>query len=174
MIVVEPVGPSPEGFRYVRGGRVIEAVEYVREAVVLGLPVIMILMMVRAQGFGRWSLALMGAAALAIGLSGVISRRRVKLYSVAWWRTPTSCLATSWVFDETGITITDGLISTTVRWGALTAFRQERDRLVFMQGPVQAYVLPIRFLDAGQGQLTLIRTLVARMVETGAFGGAVD
>lgn len=174
MIVVSGVTPVWETYRPIRLPAVMEALELASNLILFGVPVSMIVVFYWATRDWRLALILIGAVATAFIFRRGFLARLKHAANVRWLAAPTWWLSNTWALDDNGITITDGTFSTTISWGALTAVREERDRLVFMHGLFTGHVLPIRFLDAGRNQLGEIRDLVARIRQAGQLGAGVD
>ncbi|GAA0651578.1 YcxB family protein [Brevundimonas lenta] len=172
MIEVKGVVPVPAGFRPVRALGPLRWLIKLPDLVVLGLPLVMVAVAVRVAdgvGFLLFMTVLIGIVVWIVANSIV---RRVA--AGQWRKSPTWPLANDWHLDDGGVTITDGAFKLTMKWEAIIAVREERDRFLFHGTPVSANALPIQFLDAGRNQIGDIRALVAKVTAEGRLGRGVD
>ncbi|WP_420480214.1 YcxB family protein [Brevundimonas sp. FT23028] len=117
---------------------------------------------------------------MAVALLFVVVVQRIavailkRLIAREWRQSPAGRLPKTWALDEGGVTISDEVSTYIIRWGGVTAVREEKRRFVFYVGPGTAYRLPIRFLDAGRNQIADIRALIAEVTASGRLGRGVD
>lgn len=106
---------------------------------------------------GLWVAALYGL----IGLGLFVQRRGQAMAR----RTPMGGLAVDWRLDRAGFAISNAVAENRLAWEAVTAIREEKDRIVFAVTPYANHVLPRHALDADQA-----RNLAALIAEVRASG----
>jgi hypothetical protein len=172
VIRIEGVRPVPEASAPVRFSPVIEWVGRGVDVLVLALPYALVIL---AWGGGRDAVTPMAVALLSVV---VVQRAAVEILkrriTREWRQSPAGRLPKIWALDEDGVTISDEFATYIIRWGGITAVREEKRRFVFYVGPGTAYRLPIRFLDAGRNQIADIRALIAEVTASGRLGRGVD
>ena len=169
-IVVAYTQALPQFYRKITGPRALEWLSILANALVFGLPMLLVVIVAVRTGDRALLAVMVGAIIVAL----LLWRQTLRIFARASWRhlreSPTGPLSNTWVLDDQGVTITDGTFCMTLRWGGIAEVREEPGCLVFVTGPSMGHVLPIRFLDAGANQLGQIRALVGSMKRQGRIG----
>lgn len=106
---------------------------------------------------GLWVAALYGL----IGLGLFVQRKGQAMTR----RTPLGALSADWRLDDAGLTFSTPISENRLGWEAVTAIREEKDRIVFAVTPYANHVLPRRMLNEDQA-----RALAALIAEARASG----
>jgi hypothetical protein len=113
---------------------------------------------------GLWVAAVYGM----IGLGLFVHRKGQAMAH----RTPVGALAVDWRLDGAGLAISSPLFENRLGWEAVTAIREEKDRIVFAVTPYANHVLPRRMLNEDQARA--LAALIAEVRASGRLGrGAV-
>lgn len=106
---------------------------------------------------GLWLAALYGL----IGLGLFLHRKGQAMTR----RTPMGAASVDWRLDDAGLTFSTPISENRLAWEAVTAIREEKDRIVFAVTPYANHVLPLRALNEDQA-----RDLAALIAEVRASG----
>lgn len=113
---------------------------------------------------GLWVAGLYGL----IGLGLFVQRKGQALTR----RTPLGALSADWRLDDAGLTFSTPLSENRLAWEAVTAVREEKDRIVFAVTPYTNHVLPRRALTAEQARD--LAALIAEVRASGRLGRGTD